>query len=59
MTSKIVLSKEVFARMLEVNLINLETLEMYFVVTEFQSQYDSKILVALQPKIDWKELIIE
>ncbi len=59
MNSKIVLSKEVFARMLEVNLINLETLDLYFVLTEFQSQYDSKILVALQPKVDWKELIIE
>lgn len=55
--NKIVISKEVFARMIEVNLINLETLEMYFVVTEFESQFDSKILVALQPRIDWKELL--
>jgi len=55
--TKIVLSKEVFARMIEVNLINEETLDTYFVVTEFTSQYDSKLLVALQPRVDWKELI--
>lgn len=57
MATKIVLSKEVFARMIEANLINLDVLEMYFAVTEFESQYDSKLLVALQPRIDWKEII--
>ena len=55
--NKIVISKEVFAKMLETNLINEETLDTYFVVTEFTSQYDSKLLVALQPRVDWKELI--
>jgi len=59
MNNKIVLSKEVLSKMIEVNLINLENLELYFVLTEFESQYDSKILVALQPRIDWKELISE
>ncbi len=59
MNNKIVLSKEVFTNMIEANLINLETLDIYFAVTEFQSQYDAKTLVALQPKIDWKELISE
>ena len=54
---KIVLSKEIFTKMLEVGLINLETLELHYVLTEFESQYDSKILVALQPMVDWKELI--
>lgn len=57
MNNKIVLSKEIFSKMIEANLINLETLEVYFALTEFESQYDSKILVALQPRIDWKELI--
>ena len=57
MVTKIVLSKEVFASLLEVGLINLETLELHYVLTEFESQYDSKILVALQPRVDWKELI--
>ena len=59
MVTKIVLSKEVFASLLEANLINLETLEMYFALSEFESQYDSKILVALQPRIDWKELFTD
>jgi len=54
---KIVLSKEIFAKMLEVGLINLDVLELHFAVTEFQSQYDAKILVALQPRINWKELM--
>lgn len=59
MGNKIVLSKEIFTKMLEANLINLETLEMYFALSEFESQYDSKILVALQPRIDWKELFTD
>lgn len=59
MNNKIVLSKEIFSKMIEANLINLEALEVYFALTEFESQYDSKLLVALQPRIDWKELISE
>ena len=55
--TKIVISKEVFVKMLEVGLINTECLELHFAVNEFESQYDSKTLVALQPRVDWKELI--
>ena len=57
--NKIVISKEVFAKMLEVNLINEETLDTFFVITEFESQYDGKLLIALQPRVDWKDLIPE
>ena len=59
MSAKIVISKEVFAKMLEVNLINEETLDTFFVITEFESQYDGKLLIALQPRVDWKDLIPE
>ena len=59
MSAKIVISKEVFSRMVEANLINTDVLDMYFVLTEFDSQYDGKLLIALQPRVDWKDLIIE
>ena len=55
--SKIVLSKETFCRLIECNLMNIEVLELYFTVTEFSSQYDDRVMVAIQPKLDWKELI--
>ena len=54
---KIVISKEVFVRMIEVGLLNLETLELHFSVSEFESQYDSRTLVAIQPRVNWKELL--
>ena len=57
--NKIVLSKEIFSKMVESNLINIETLEVFFAVTEFESQYDDRKMAALQPRINWKELISE
>jgi len=59
MQAKIVLSKEVFSRMVEANLINEETLDAFFAVTEFESQFDGKILIAIQPRINWKEILSE
>ena len=57
--TKIVLSKEVFSRMVEANLINEDTLEAFFVITEFVSQFDDKLLIAIQPRVDWKEILSE
>ena len=57
--TKIVISKEVFSRMLELGLINVETLELHYSINEFESQYDSRTLVAIQPRVNWKELLSE
>ena len=59
MNNKIVISKEVFVKMLELGLLNTEILEINFTVNEFESQYDSRTLVAIQPRVNWKELIAD